>query len=166
MVASLTSHHWHCYFCDCRRLLLDAVVVVVAHYYCHHLESSLIRPVVADVVVAVEGGGGEGDTTVLLVAGEGYASTMTVRLHLPAADAAAASGRGVEYVVVPQSHMMPFPEFAAAGEDYLYTDIAGTVVVAGVPLERKYGKMEEEAEGAGSGNNTHWQQRQRQPVPT
>ena len=56
----------------------------------------MIRPVVAAVVVTVAAGGDEGDTTVLL-AGEGYASTMTVRLHF---SAVAASGRDAEDVVV------------------------------------------------------------------
>ena len=60
----------------------------------------MIRPVVAAVVAAVvvtvAAGGDEGDTTVLL-AGEGHAGTMTVRLHLPAL---AASGRDVANVVV------------------------------------------------------------------
>ena len=69
---------------------------------------------------------------------------------------------------------MPLPGFAAVGEGLICTDIAGTVVVAGVSLERKIEQMneeveaeveeEEEEEGAKLGNNTHWQQRQ--PVPT
>jgi hypothetical protein len=94
----------------------------------------LIRAVVAAVVATVGAGRDKGYTMVLL-AGEGYASTMTVRFHLPAA---ATSGRDAEDVV------MPLPDFAAAGEDKISTDIAGTVVVAGVSLERKFEKMDEE----------------------
>ena len=60
----------------------------------------MIRLVVAAVVAAVDVtvgvGGGEGDTTVLL-AWEGYASMMTVRLRLPAV---AASGEDADDVVV------------------------------------------------------------------